>query len=206
MEKNYYEILEVDKHASQDIIKKAYNTLAKKYHPDLQPEEQKEKAQKQLQLINEAYEVLSKPEKREEYNKILQKSTISQETYNSIFEENKKIKNIIYELENEIYNNNSFYNNKLNTQENLYNNNIDLNNSNSNNNYYNEEDSQINNYNSYNYSKSKIKYFLKNLLKNLIAILGTIFVLYILWHIPFIKKIIEENYVFNIISQIFTKK
>ena len=72
--------------------------------------------------------------------------------------------------------------------------------------YYNEEDSQINNYNSYNYSKSKIKYFLKNLLKNLIAILGTIFVLYILWHIPFIKKIIEENYVFNIISQIFTKK
>ncbi len=206
MEKNYYEILEVDKHASQDIIKKAYTTLAKKYHPDLQPEEQKEKAQKQLQLINEAYEVLSKPEKREEYNKILQKSTISQETYNSIFEENKKLKNIIYELENEIYNNNSFYNNKLNTQENLSNNNIDLNNSNSNNNYYTEEDSQINNYNSYNYSKSKIKYFLKNLLKNLIAILGTIFVLYILWHIPFIKKIIEENYVFNIISQIFTKK
>ncbi len=195
MEKNYYEILEVDKHASQDIIKKAYNTLAKKYHPDLQPEEQKEKAQKQLQLINEAYEVLSKPEKREEYNKTLQKSTISQETYNSIFEENKKLKNIIYELENEIYNNNSFYNN-----------NIDLNNSNSDNNYYNEEDSQINNYNSYNYSKSKIKYFLKNQLKNLIAILGTIFVLYILWHIPFIKKIIEENYVFNIISQIFTKK
>lgn len=189
MEKNYYEILEVDKHASQDIIKKAYNTLAKKYHPDLQPEEQKEKAQKQLQLINEAYEVLSKPEKREGYNKTLQKSTISQETYNSIFEENKKLKNIIYELENEIYNNN-----------------IDLNNSNSDNNYYNEEDSQINNYNSYNYSKSKIKYFLKNLLKNLIAILGTIFVLYILWHIPFIKKIIEENYVFNIISQIFTKK
>ena len=195
MEKNYYEILEVDKHASQDIIKKAYNTLAKKYHPDLQPEEQKEKAQKQLQLINEAYEVLSKPEKREEYNKTLQKSTISQETYNSIFEENKKLKNIIYELENEIYNNNSFYNN-----------NIDLNNSNSDNNYYNEEYSQINNYNSYNYSKSKIKYFLKNQLKNLIAILGTIFVLYILWHIPFIKKIIEENYVFNIISQIFTKK
>ena len=53
-----------------------------------------EKAQKQLQLINEAYEVLSKPEKREEYNKTLQKSTISQETYNSIFEENKKLKNI----------------------------------------------------------------------------------------------------------------
>ena len=34
MDKNYYEILEVDKHASEEIIKKAYNTLAKKYHPD----------------------------------------------------------------------------------------------------------------------------------------------------------------------------
>lgn len=39
MEKNYYEILEVDKNASPEIIKKAYSTLAKKYHPDLQPEE-----------------------------------------------------------------------------------------------------------------------------------------------------------------------
>ena len=36
MEKNYYDILEVNKNASQEIIEKAYKTLVKKYHPDLQ--------------------------------------------------------------------------------------------------------------------------------------------------------------------------
>ena len=51
MEKNYYEILEVDKHASSDIIKKAYTTLAKKYHPDLQEESQKESAGEKLKEI-----------------------------------------------------------------------------------------------------------------------------------------------------------
>ena len=65
--KNYYEILEVDKHASSDIIKKAYTTLAKKYHPDLQPDDQKEDAKKKLQKINEAYETLSNEELRKEY-------------------------------------------------------------------------------------------------------------------------------------------
>ena len=54
MEKNYYEILEVDKHASSDIIKKAYTTLAKKYHPDLQPDDQKEDAKKKLQKIKKS--------------------------------------------------------------------------------------------------------------------------------------------------------
>ena len=42
MEKNYYEILEVDKNASKEIIDKAYKTLAKRYHPDLQTQEGKE--------------------------------------------------------------------------------------------------------------------------------------------------------------------
>lgn len=51
MEKNYYEILEVDKHASSDIIKKAYTTLAKKYHPDLQPDDQKEDAKKSCKKL-----------------------------------------------------------------------------------------------------------------------------------------------------------
>ena len=51
MEKNYYEILEVDKHASSDIIKKAYTTLAKKYHPDLQPDDQKKSYKKLMKLM-----------------------------------------------------------------------------------------------------------------------------------------------------------
>jgi len=59
MPMNYYEILEVDKNASPEIIKKAYNTLAKKYHPDLQSEESKKQSEELLKKINEAYEVLS---------------------------------------------------------------------------------------------------------------------------------------------------
>lgn len=39
--KNYYEILEVDRNASKEIIEKAYKTLAKKYHPDVQEQNQK---------------------------------------------------------------------------------------------------------------------------------------------------------------------
>ena len=41
MKKNYYDILEVNKNASPEIIEKAYKTLVKKYHPDLQKNEEK---------------------------------------------------------------------------------------------------------------------------------------------------------------------
>ncbi len=46
MEQNYYEILEVNKNASPEIIEKAYKTLVKKYHPDLQQDENKNKYEK----------------------------------------------------------------------------------------------------------------------------------------------------------------
>ena len=65
---NYYEILEVSPNASQDIIKIAYKNLAKKYHPDTSNQEN---AAETMQRINEAYEVLSDPEKRKEYNETL---------------------------------------------------------------------------------------------------------------------------------------
>ena len=43
MKENYYDILQVNMNASPEIIEKAYKTLAKKYHPDLQKEEDKQK-------------------------------------------------------------------------------------------------------------------------------------------------------------------
>lgn len=66
MAKDYYETLGVDKNASQDDIKKAYRTLVKRYHPDLHPND-KEAAEK-FKEINEAHEVLSDENKRQQYD------------------------------------------------------------------------------------------------------------------------------------------
>ncbi|MDQ3110947.1 MAG: J domain-containing protein [Bacteroidota bacterium] len=64
---DYYKILELEKTASESDIKKAYRRLARKLHPDLNPND--EGAKKKFQQINEANEVLSDPEKRKQYDK-----------------------------------------------------------------------------------------------------------------------------------------
>lgn len=63
---DYYKILELDKTATQADIKKAYRKLARKLHPDLNPNDQS--AQEKFQRVNEANEVLSDPEKRKKYD------------------------------------------------------------------------------------------------------------------------------------------
>ncbi|WP_196889383.1 DnaJ C-terminal domain-containing protein [Aureivirga sp. CE67] len=64
---DYYKVLGVDKKASQKDIKKAYRKLARKLHPDINPDD--EVAKKKFQQLNEANEVLSDPEKRAKYDK-----------------------------------------------------------------------------------------------------------------------------------------
>ncbi len=65
--KDYYEVLGVDKNATDDELKKAYRKLAKKYHPDANPDN-KEAAEAKFKEVNEAYEVLSNPQKRKMYD------------------------------------------------------------------------------------------------------------------------------------------
>jgi curved DNA-binding protein len=63
----YYKVLEVEKNASEADIKKAYRKLARKYHPDLNPNDKE--AEKKFKELNEANEVLSNPEHRKKYDK-----------------------------------------------------------------------------------------------------------------------------------------
>lgn len=63
---DYYRILEIDKNATQADIKKAYRKLARKYHPDLNPNDKE--AEKKFQELNEANEVLSNQENRKKYD------------------------------------------------------------------------------------------------------------------------------------------
>ncbi len=67
---NYYEILEVGENASQEVIERVYKLFAKKYHPDVNPDNPKE-AEEKFKLITEAYEVLSDEFKRKEYDERL---------------------------------------------------------------------------------------------------------------------------------------
>ena len=65
--KDYYEVLGVEKNATDEEIKKAYRKMAKKYHPDANPDN-KQEAEAKFKEVNEAYETLSDSQKRQMYD------------------------------------------------------------------------------------------------------------------------------------------
>ena len=80
---DYYKILELHKNATDDDVKKAYRRLARKFHPDLNPNDAS--AQKKFQQINEANMVLSGPEKRKKYDKYeIGRASCRERVYSSV--------------------------------------------------------------------------------------------------------------------------
>lgn len=122
MDKNYYEILQINKNASPEIIEKAYKTLAKKYHPDLQDEAHKKEAEEKFKIINEAYQTLSNPQLKASYDQNMMDNNISQEQYEEMYKQNQILKNELNNLHRQQTNqhsnpNNNMYNNVNSTQD-----------------------------------------------------------------------------------------
>lgn len=80
--KNYYEILEVNETASQEVIERVYKLLAKKYHPDMNLDNPKE-AEEKFKEVTTAYETLSNPDKRKKYDEELSYERQQQNEVNS---------------------------------------------------------------------------------------------------------------------------
>ena len=70
---DYYKVLGLDKNATEKDIKKAYRKLARKYHPDVNPNDKE--AERKFKEVNEANEVLSNPENRKKYDKAATRSS-----------------------------------------------------------------------------------------------------------------------------------
>lgn len=71
--KTYYDILEVSRYATDEVINRAHKVLVKRYHPDVQKDsESRKKAAEEMVKVNEAYEVLSDKNKKAKYDKKLE--------------------------------------------------------------------------------------------------------------------------------------
>ena len=168
--KNYYEILEVDKNASKEIIEKAYKVLAKKYHPDLQHQDKKGEYEKKLKLINEAYETLSDKNKKILYDKQLQNNYIEIEKYNNILNENIMLKNKLNNIQNTNSNNIRYTYSPKNNYKNINN--------------------QYNNTTNTNNINLGFKIYLKHLLKSIFILMISFIIVLLSLKLPFIKRIL----------------
>ncbi len=108
--KDYYKVLNVSINASNDEIKKAFRSLAKKYHPDRNKDDKD--ALRKFQEVNEAYEVLSKEESRKKYDQEIFKEKNNQETKNKKNKSSREDKTRTYQDKGEsIENLNKYFEN-----------------------------------------------------------------------------------------------
>ena len=204
--KNYYEILEVDKKASPEVIEKAYKTLVKKYHPDLQNENNHSKYEAKMKEINEAYSILSDDLKKSNYDEQLQQSDISVEKYNKVVQENQNLRAQLENINQQIYNqqntinsttdNNTINDNVISKMSKLMYNNIKQARAQAYNDAY-LQDMKNRGY------KIEYKHDLKYYLKFAGCIIGIILIFIVIYQIPIIKKLFKRLYEENIVIQTF---
>lgn len=202
MDKNYYELLEIDRNASPEIIEKAYKALVKKYHPDLQEENKKQVFEEKLKKINEAYEVLSSPVKRESYDKTLKSNTFTDEDFKKLKYENEILKEKI----NNLNNSNNTVNNFISSNNEVSNINEPISNYSNSSNSQDTINKAINDvlnkayYDAYIQDMKnrgyKVKYrkSFKDYLRSFIALIITIIILFLVFQIPFVKNYFTELY------------
>lgn len=205
--KNYYEILEVDRNASQEVIEKAYRALAKKYHPDLQQGSNQQEYAEKMKIINQAYDVLSDNFKREQYNQKLQNEelqnqAISREEQERIMQENYVLKQQL----NRMGNNNIQYSQQNVDEGTIINMSRILDQQIRAARRQAYHDAYIQDMKNRGY-KIRYKHGLKYYLKLIIALAITVFSLFLIYQIPFVKNffvnLYNENMIFQSIVDIF---
>lgn len=184
--KNYYEILEVDVKASKEMIERAFKLLAKRYHPDTQPQEKKAWAEEKFKEINEAYEILSDLEKKKEYDIELDYAKNSE--LETLYLQKAELERQVIELRMQLQEQQTRINERIREPINDY----------TNPNLYQreyvhtvqQEPEQV-----YYYEKPHhIRNRLKDFISIIIAISIIIFIGYLLWKIPFTQTILVDFY------------
>lgn len=205
--KNYYEILEVNETASEETINKVYKFLAKKFHPDTNPDN-KELAEAKFKEISEAYEILSSSEKRSVYDAELKAFKESQNPSIN-YEDYENLKNYCLELEYKIQLFNQERNNNFNANNTNQNNQAGTTNRNSyENNYSNFSQEAFDRaveqaYNDAYYAtlrnhgyKIRYKKTFKDYFKGFISLVLTTaiisIILYVCWQIPSIRNYLKD--------------
>ena len=187
--KNYYEILEVDRHASQEVIDRSYRVLVKKYHPDLQQGVNQQESAEKMKIINEAYDTLSNEQKRVQYDEKLEyeemnNQAVLREQQERIMQENYELKQ---QLQRQYSNNYQPQGNTIDNMSRVLNEQINQ----ARRQAYN--DAYIQDMRNRGY-KIRYKKSLKDYFKAFIALVLTIFVLFLIYQIPFVKNFFAELY------------